>query len=88
MKISKDSNKNKSFLLLNIIDLIKSTFNTASAPESENEPNRTEIKRFGSVRVKPNPNPNRLFKNSVEPNRTRTGKVRFDSLSVQHTLFA
>ncbi len=27
------------------------------------------------------PNPNRLFESSVEPNRTRTGKVRFDSLS-------
>jgi len=27
------------------------------------------------------PNLNRLFESSVEPNRTRTGKVRFESLS-------
>ncbi len=33
------------------------------------------------------PNPNRLFESSVEPNRTRTGKVRFDSLSDTFILF-
>ncbi len=34
------------------------------------EPNWTETARFGSSRT--NPNSNRHFKNSVEPNRTRT----------------
>ncbi len=41
--------------------------------------NRTLSVRFGLNRTEPNSN--RLFKNSVEPNRTRTGKVRFDSPS-------
>jgi hypothetical protein len=38
--------------------------------ETENEPIRTERKRFGSVRV--HPNSNRFFENALEPNRTRT----------------
>ncbi len=42
--------------------------------ESENEPNRTETVRFGSNRSEPNSN--RLFENSVEPNRTRTGFLK------------
>jgi len=63
------------------------SFYTGLRSESENEPNRTELKRFGSVRFesirteleptfwkfsRTEPNPNRFFKNEVEPNRTRT----------------
>jgi len=39
------------------------------------------LKGVAASESKNEPNPNRLFKNSVGPNRTRTGRVRFDSLS-------
>jgi hypothetical protein len=48
-----------------------------STPESENEPNRTELKHFGSNRT--DPNSNRHFEKGVEPNRTRTGFLKVQS---------
>jgi len=89
-----------SISLLYITDIRKSIL--LFLPESENEPNRTELKLLGSVRVDPNrtrteflkiqsnrtepepvfqkwsrtePNSNRLFGNSVEPNRTNFKKT-------------